>query len=59
MRLRKDKRDQRQREALKRIEAWRALSPQEQFKSLEERRGNSKRQTTKILQSIAYGRHVV
>lgn len=50
MRLRPDKKYQRQEEAKQRVEAWRQLSPQEQLESLNKRRGNSMRQRTKILE---------
>jgi len=49
MRLRPDKKYTRQEEAKKRVEEWRSLSLQEQLESLNNRRGNSMRQRTKIL----------
>ncbi len=52
MRLRSDKKFERQSEAVKRIEIWRALSPQQQLESLNKRRGNSMRQRTKILEKV-------
>lgn len=52
MRLRPDKKYQRQEEALKRNEVWRALSPQQQLESLDERRGNSTKQRTKLLEEV-------
>lgn len=53
MQLRPDKKYQRQEEAAKRNEAWRALSPQEQIESLNQRRGNSMRQRSLILEKAA------
>lgn len=50
MQLRPDKKSQRQREAIERNEAWRSLSPKEQIQSLNERKGNSMKQRTKILE---------
>ena len=49
MRLRPDKKFQRQEDAKERNAAWQALSPQQQIESLNDRRGNSMRQRTKIL----------
>jgi hypothetical protein len=49
MRLRPDKKFQRQEEAKERNAAWQALSPQQQIESLNERRGNSMRQRARIL----------
>ncbi len=50
MRLRPDRKFQRQEEAKQRNEAWRALSPKEQIESLNQRRGNSMRQRSQILE---------
>ncbi len=49
MRPRSDKKYTRQEEAKQRVEEWQKLSPQQQLESLNQRRGNSMRQRTKIL----------
>ena len=50
MRLRPDKKTQRQVEAKRRVQKWRELSPQQQLESLNKRRGNSMRQRAQILE---------
>lgn len=49
MKLRRDKKSERQREAVRRNEAWGKLSYQDQIASLKTRRGDSNKQIAKIL----------
>lgn len=54
MRLRADRREERQKEAAERVEHWRSLSTSEQIESLKRRSGESKRQ----MRRLAGGQHV-
>lgn len=56
MRLRSDRRQERIKEADERNQAWRALSPEKQLQSLDERLGvgiGAKRQRTKLNKACA------
>jgi hypothetical protein len=52
MRLRADRRVERREEAVERNSAWAALSAADKIKSLEARRGESKRQLAKLVKLI-------
>ena len=53
MRLRPDRKTERQVQAEARTKEWRALTPQQQIESLNNRRGNSLKQRTRILEKAA------
>lgn len=58
MKLRKDRREQRRREAVERSQRWSELTPLEQLQELNEREVMATRQRAKLQHQIHFGKEI-